>query len=225
MSNVSYATPQVEDQEMGRVREIFDRALNALVDASTLAKEVEQVKSDLEGLKAQVTHYRNTIANQDDQITRLRQDRDAARTAQYHAEDEARHQVTKLENLTRETESLSSANVRLNERITEVSKERDEAQFKLLELTEAHNELSKKLDTIKSLFGTVATPVTLPPEPSTVNASTTPVALSASSEPTLQDAYDALANPSNWTDKPTEPEPPTNPPEPTPAQWPEDIKR
>lgn len=142
--------PQEQEPEMSKVREIFDRALNALVEASSLAKTVEQLRVDLEGLKVQVTHYRNTISNQDDQITRLRQDRDAARTAQYQAEDNTRHLTNDLENSKREVDSLSSANSRLNDRITEVTKERDDAQFKLLELQEAHSALSKKMDDIKS---------------------------------------------------------------------------
>jgi chromosome segregation ATPase len=152
MSDVSLATPQAEDQEMGKVREIFDRALNALVDATSLAKDVETLKNDLDTLKGQVTHYRNTIANQDDQITRLRQDRDAARTAQYQAEDDQRHKANELVVVKRENDAMNTANVRLNDRISEITKERDDAQFKLLELQEAHTTLSKKMDAIKGHF-------------------------------------------------------------------------
>lgn len=152
----TYATPAVQEEpEMTKVKEIFDRALNALVDASSLAKTVEQLKTDLEGLKVQVTHYRNTISNQDDQITRLRQDRDAARTAQYQAEDNSRHINNELVVIKRENDSLTQSNVRLNERISEVSKERDEAQFKLLELQEAHTELTKKLESVQASLESV----------------------------------------------------------------------
>lgn len=205
MSDTAYVSPHVEDQEMGKIREIFDRALNAMVDATTLAKSVEQLRTDLDSLKTQVTHYRNTIANQDDQITRLRQERDAARTSQYQAEDHSRHMATELENNKREVESLASSNVRLNDRISELTKERDDAQFKLLELTESHSALSKKLDEVKthmqSLFG-LAVPLHEPvPEP-------------------------VVVSPVTWNEEahPTEPAAPVNPPEPTPAQWPSDIR-
>jgi predicted nucleic acid-binding Zn-ribbon protein len=144
--------PHGEDQEMGKVKEIFDRALNALVNATSLAQTVEQLKTDLDSLRVQVQTYRNTIANQDDQITRLRQDRDVARTAQYQAEDSSRHTANELSVVKRENDSLNSANVRLNDRITEVLKERDDAQYKLLELTEAHAALSKKMEAIKGHF-------------------------------------------------------------------------
>ena len=144
--------PHGEDQEMGKVKEIFDRALNALVNATSLAQTVEQLKTDLDSLRIQVQTYRNTIANQDDQITRLRQDRDVARTAQYQAEDSSRHTVNELVVVKRENDTLNSANVRLNDRISELAKERDDAQYKLLELQESHNALSKKMEAIKGHF-------------------------------------------------------------------------
>jgi len=204
MSNLydamSQVAPAVEDQEMGKVREIFDRALNALVDASALAKTVEQLKTDLEGLKVQVTHYRNTISNQDDQITRLRQDRDAARTAQYQAEDSVRHMTTDLENTKRDLSSMAEANVRLNDRLSAMAKEKDDAQFQLLELQEVHAALSKKMDTIRDLFGVA---VAKPPE-SVYVPEPAPVI--------------------DWP-KVAEPVPPSEPPEPTPpASWPQDIR-
>jgi chromosome segregation ATPase len=195
-----------EDQEMGKVREIFDRALNALVDATSLAKTVEQLKVDLESLKVQVTHYRNTIANQDDQITRLRQDRDAARTAQYQAEDTARHMVTNLEDHKREVDSLSSANVRLNDRVSELTKERDEAQFKLLEIQESHSVLSQKLDNIKAQFATL-----FPPEPPLLYYGA-PTPLAADQKHTSQTSGEVIYA----TEEPrTVPDPET---------WPQDIR-
>jgi chromosome segregation ATPase len=206
---------QAEDQEMSRVREIFDRALNALVDATTLAKSVEVLRTDLDGLKAQVTHYRNTIANQDDQITRLRQDRDAARTAQYHAEDQARHQATDFENMKRELESSTSANVRMNERISELSKERDDAQFKLLELSESYSALTKKLDDIRGhMQGLLG-----------LNESK-----AVAKEPEL--VHEPISEPLEWHRGGealvvSEPDPNaiSNPPEPTPPEsYPQDIR-
>src|SRR4029077_18780198 len=226
MSNV-VTYPHTEEPEMSKVKEIFDRALNALVSASSLAKEVEQVKSDLEALTSQVNHYRNTIANQDDQITRLRQDRDAARTAQYQSEDDKRHMTTELENVKRDADSLSSANIRLNDRVSQLIKERDDAEFRLLELQESHSVLSEKLNAIKShMEGLFAVSTVSPvPDSSTVIApmlgvgSTSPVALSSSEEHKEVDYLD-VPSPA------LEPGPPVNPPEPspsTPMVFPEDI--
>lgn len=203
-----YAAPHVEDQEMGKIREIFDRALNAMVDATTLAKSVEQLRTDLDSLKTQVTHYRNTIANQDDQITRLRQERDAARTAQYHAEDASRHLTTDYDSVKREVENLSLANVRLNDRISELTKERDDSQFKLLELQEAHNALMEKMDKVVALF----TPAKSEPL-STVSPVKEPEPIYHSDNVTTIPVVPV-----------SEPEPPTNPPEPSPASWPGDIR-
>jgi len=235
MSNVT-TYPHTEEQEMGKVKEIFDRALNALVSASSLAKEVEQVKSDLEALTSQVNHYRNTIANQDDQITRLRQDRDAARTAQYQAEDTARHMTTQIETIKRENDSLNGSNIRLNDRISEVTKERDDAQFKLLELQESHAALSKKLDDVKahmqSVFGLAE------PQPAKTSdlLSKEPVAepLAQSSPQGLEPDWMPRTEPTPEPVKASDywgsdsgdqnPEAPTNPPEPSPS-FPEDIKR
>jgi DNA repair exonuclease SbcCD ATPase subunit len=228
MSNV-VTYPHTEEPEMSKVKEIFDRALNALVSASSLAKEVEQVKSDLEALTSQVNHYRNTIANQDDQITRLRQDRDAARTAQYQAEDNQRHMTTQLETINRENDSLNGSNIRLNDRISEVTKERDDAQFQLLELQESHAALSKKLDAIKSHMESLFSVTTVSPPPAThwigepEPSASTPVALSSSEgpKPAPEEGVPNAPISDPW---PVDPEPPVNPPEPTPS-FPEDIKR
>jgi len=209
MSDTQVVTyPHTEDQEMGKVREIFDRALNALVDASTLAKSVEQLKVDLEGLKAQVTHYRNTIANQDDQITRLRQDRDAARTAQYQAEDNQRHQATELENAKRELELLQGSNSRMNARLSDILKERDDAQYALLQLQDEHKAVHDKLDKIKSAIGMVDEPKAPEPTPEP------PKPVEPEPVPTI-----------DWPpmDVPTTP---SEPPEPTPPEsYPQDIPR
>ena len=209
MSDTQVVTyPHTEDQEMGKVREIFDRALNALVDASTLAKSVEQLKVDLEGLKAQVTHYRNTIANQDDQITRLRQDRDAARTAQYQAEDNQRHQATELENAKRELELLQGSNSRMNARLSDILKERDDAQYALLQLQDEHKAVHDKLDKIKSAIGMVDEPKAPEPTPEP------PKPVEPEPVPTI-----------GWP--PMEvPTTPSEPPEPTPPEsYPQDIPR
>lgn len=147
------ATPVQEDKEVSQIREYFDKAMNALITSTQLAKDVDQLKSDLDQLRTQVNHYRNTIANQDEQITRLRMDRDAARTAQYQAEDNQRHMATELENAKRDVTSLSDSNVRLNDRVSELVKERDDALLKIMELEDNHRELSEKFNRIRDMLG------------------------------------------------------------------------
>lgn len=154
--NTAIQVSPVTEDTMTNVRQVFQHALDAIVSASTLKGEVDELRKSVQDLQQQVDHYRHTIANYDDQVTRLRDERDAANARVYEAEDRL-STLTKTHNATLvELETLRSRNESQGRTLHEVMKERDEAQFKVLELQDNLKSVTEKLakieDFAKQLF-------------------------------------------------------------------------
>ena len=59
-----------EDNEMAKVREIFERALNAIVSATQLAKEVQELCNEVITMRGDLETYRQkNITHCDDFVT------------------------------------------------------------------------------------------------------------------------------------------------------------
>lgn len=83
-----------EDNEMARVTEVFDKARNAIIDASRLAKEVAALRETVETVKTDLQGLRERNAFLDDMLASVRRQRDEAETelaATKAQRDEARN--------------------------------------------------------------------------------------------------------------------------------------
>lgn len=72
-------SPIPTESEMNSFRNMLDRALNAIVQASELAKVVEAVKTELDGLKHEIQTVRDNNRWLDEQLNRVRAERDEAK--------------------------------------------------------------------------------------------------------------------------------------------------
>jgi len=148
--NIKQEAP-AEDGEMRIVREVFEKASNAIVDASRLKIEVSHLRAAVEGLRSEVEKVRSQNQWLDEQLTNVRSQRDKATGELNEAtralaaaqdnirvrEDHIAHQREELARLTSSNQSLIS--------------ERDEAQFEALALKEENEKLIAQLDKIKAV--------------------------------------------------------------------------
>jgi vacuolar-type H+-ATPase subunit I/STV1 len=193
MSDGTTATisPIVEDSEMSHVRSVFDRAANAIVQASELAKQVASLTEQMDLLRKDIEYVRQRNIELDNLLNDVRQARD-------HAQSEASRLTQTNADLSRENTSLTYERDNLtdklktaNDTISTLRRERDDAAIEAMRLQEELDKVKAKLDDIVSFAkGLVAEATPTPPTPAP--------------EPT-----------------PTPPEPqPYQEPQPTPAVWP-----
>lgn len=71
-------SPIVQESEMSHVREIFDRAANAIIQSSELAVKVNELVKIVDDLRHEVETIRNQNRWLDEQLVSVRQSRDAA---------------------------------------------------------------------------------------------------------------------------------------------------
>ncbi len=65
-----------EDAEMGKVRAIFEYALNAIVQASQLSKDMSALRAEFDSLRSEVESVRADNARLDNELVATREQRD-----------------------------------------------------------------------------------------------------------------------------------------------------
>lgn len=151
-------SPVQQEPDMNAVRAIFDKALNAMVDATSLAKEVESLRQSVQGLTRDVEQMRASNKWLDEQIQMLRGERDTLK-------NQNSQQVSTIQHLEQQNDSLLHqlhaaehvVNVR-GEEVQKLVKERDEAQYSLLQ---AQDEIAKYREAYEKLSA-VLTPLAQP---------------------------------------------------------------
>lgn len=155
------ANPGTEEQDMGKVREIFDRALNAMVEASKLADEVRSMRGELDQLKHDIDYVRARNRELDNMLNDVRQQRDNAQRELGEAKD-------RLSVATNDLQAAHNANESYNRRINELEqgiaqarKERDDYGLEALKLREELDQAKSRLADIQDFAKRM-----FPPEPS-----------------------------------------------------------
>lgn len=158
-------SPVQQEPDMNAVRAIFDKALNAMVDATSLAKEVESLRQSVQGLTRDVEQMRASNKWLDEQIQMLRGERDTLKI-------ENSRQVSVIHQLEQQNDTLHHqlsasehvVNVR-GEEVQKLVKERDEAQYSLLQ---AQDEIAKYREAYDKLAA-MLTPLLPVQQPKVVN--------------------------------------------------------
>lgn len=160
-----------EDQAM--TRSFFEKIADTVVQASELAKVVEQMRSELDALRASIEQVRSDNARMDAEIYDLRSQRDSLR-------QECAEKGTRIGQLSLENENLSRKNESLAERLQEAEMSisalgeevialrlsRDNAEYRSVELDDTLRHVEEdrqgwkekaegcesKLATLKSIF-------------------------------------------------------------------------
>lgn len=154
MSNGTTATisPVVQEDEMSKVRELFDRAANAIVQASELAKVVGDLRSEVDGLKRDVERMRNQNEMLDQALTTARQARDNALGKLAETESTLSRTISDRDSAQREADNWQRQANDNAEKLHGVTVERDDAQFHVMELQDALDKANAKLAKFKALM-------------------------------------------------------------------------
>lgn len=140
------------EDEMNKITEVFGKMRDTVIAASALAKEVGELRSAVGDLRKEVDHLRETNHWLDQQCTELRTQRDQAIRDKGGVIDELNKAQRELSDTKYHTENQRAELVRLNEQIASLKRERDDANFRVLELEEANATLAEKLAKIGDLF-------------------------------------------------------------------------
>jgi chromosome segregation ATPase len=159
-----------EDADMSKVREVFDRAINALVNASTLARQVDELATKLSTLQNQVEHYVRQNSWLEESLTRVRAERDESIRKLNQITTEVDYERAKVETLGVAKSVADNTIAQLTDELERTRKERDEHHFNSLELQDKLQAFSVKMDEIKAfakgLISEVAPTPSAPIEPS-----------------------------------------------------------
>ena len=151
MDGTTATTLAPSEEDMSKVAEIFGQMRDAVIGASKLASEVDELRNAVGSLRNELENLRSTNRWMDGQITELRVARDEALAT-------CNRQAVDIVNLRNDRDSLQvhcdnqrETLARLNEQVAELRKERDDAQFLAEVLKGDKEELQGKLDTIVGL--------------------------------------------------------------------------
>lgn len=152
MSVETYPVHQ-EDTEMHSIRQVFDRVLNTVADATRLAKDVESLKISVNELQSSVDSYRRKINEQDQTISHLREQRDAATSELWVVKSE----IANLKSRNADLESQHNDSVKtisdLQDTVARLRRESDDHAMGQMEWEEKAHAAQKKLDDIRAALG------------------------------------------------------------------------
>lgn len=155
-------TPVPTESEMQGFRNLIDRALNAIVDASNLAKMVGELRANLDDLKHEIETVRKNNQWLDEQLVRVRGERDKANAevkVLANCKDDALREVQALTSQAQHDEAEID---RLHTDLDATRKERDDYGLRQMEAEDrakdAEAKLAKITETIKGLGLGIAEP-------------------------------------------------------------------
>ncbi|HSW92139.1 MAG TPA: hypothetical protein VLG09_05840 [Candidatus Saccharimonadales bacterium] len=135
MENGNTATiSPVSEVEMSQIQNLFKKAADTIVAFSSLTEQVERLQAQVNDLSNQVTRYRNHIDTQDDAMYRLRQEREDLTKARNDAEAKAEQATHEAQIAKSELEVVKVQVSDLDARVTRLMKDRDDAEFRAMEL-------------------------------------------------------------------------------------------
>lgn len=146
----------ITEDDMNRVQTILKRAADAIIGMSQLSADVDMLRQTVAGLQADTDRLRNQNNALDEALnySRSERDRQASELVNVKAELASAHDGAyslKLEN-----DKLGLVNVQLHGDLDLTRKERDDAQFQVLDLQErltiAEGKLAKVAELHKALF-------------------------------------------------------------------------
>lgn len=146
-------TPTTEDSDMAKVREIFERALSAIVASTQLAKEVQELRGSVDSLRSEIDSVRAYNQRLDVELTETRNQRDQALRDKAAAIDELNAAKAQLANAEYSKSALQSAHDSLSEQHQNLKREHDDVQLENMQLADEVKDLKAKLEKVKAVFG------------------------------------------------------------------------
>ncbi len=163
--NTAPLSPVTED-EMSHVRQVFEKAANAIVQASDLAVKVAELSKVVDALKAEVENVRKQSQWLDEQLTRVRTERDEANAKLHSQSFELTEAHAKANDMVRIHENDTRTIETMRSEINTLRMDRDNASYAHLEASEALTKANAKLDKLKEALGIVdPVPTKVDPQP------------------------------------------------------------
>lgn len=168
--NTATISPVPSEDEMNKLRQWFDNGLNAIVQATELAKVVESLKVEVEGMRHEIATVRDNNRWLDEQLSNVRTQRDQAKTELEQVNSELVQVKSQKSYAEEQCVRTQTELAYVQDQLIQVRKDRDEAQFNALAVVEKLDEANAKLASIKASLGLVDAPSS-PSAPSQVPAS------------------------------------------------------
>jgi len=150
-------TDIVTSEDANVVSNFFNNVANRIIQASELAKKLDQLQHDFEQLKQEVEKYREDNARLDEEVNRLRVERNDLQSANAQILTDFRnvsleldHTRAALDTTKRESDTWqSSYNTAWND-LALTKSDRDNANWRVLELEEKLRVVSEERDMFRS---------------------------------------------------------------------------
>lgn len=162
-NTANQVSPIIKESEVDMFRDFFNRLANTVVQASDFAAQVSNLRVELDQIRAEAAEVRRRNMELDEELAYVREQRNKAQEeARQNAERAAQMEKEREEHRTRadmaeaDSHSLQSA-------LDTARRERDEAQFRVLELTEAKEKAEALLNDLRAKLGIPVPPADLPP--------------------------------------------------------------
>ncbi len=171
----------IQESDMATVREVFQKALDAIVAATSLSKQVQQMQADMDGLRRTFDEVHARNVELDRMLADTRRQRDEAEQAASALRNElasTKSNANELDQLVHEQQVEQDW---LRSENNAIRNERNAAQDQSLALEDALAKANAKLKSIHDGMGVPFTPFAIAkPEPKAIEPEPTPELRTAS---------------------------------------------
>lgn len=143
--------PPAIEAEVTRTRSVMEKAIDAIINSSNLRVEVDGMKVEVGKLKADVEEYRRRIAEQDDILRHVREQRDTAEQTLSETRRKLGDAEGQVSAFTHENESLHRELAELRDKLKAAVSERDDYGMRNLELGDKLKAAEEKLADIQDM--------------------------------------------------------------------------
>ena len=155
--NMGFQVAPTED-EMANASAILTRMINAVVGMSQLQADVDMLRTTVQSLQSDAERLRNQNAGLDEALFHARQARHELEAKAKAAEESAMIASAASKTAIRSRDYAESQLADTKSALTQALDERDEAQFRVLELEDKLKAAEGKLAKVQEVFGIVTEP-------------------------------------------------------------------
>lgn len=161
---MNQANSMPTEADMNAVKDIFSRMADSIVQASQLNNEVGDLRATVERLTRDFDNMIRRNQALDEALMQAQSDRNKVREELEQTKNSLTNALNERDRLDSLRLSDSDTIERLRNDLTQAKRDRDDASYRNLELTDKLAENDKRWDALRSIFqGNVTTPV--PQEP------------------------------------------------------------
>lgn len=162
-NTATQVSPIVQEEDMSKIRELFERAANAIVQASELAKAVTALRADVDSMKTEVEHLRSQNRWLDEQLTSVRQSRDDAQQKARDLQDVVNHVSDQRDSAQRDAAHWQNEANNKDASLASTRKDRDDAQLRVMDLEDQLTAANARLEQARKFMEQVQSVIA--PEP------------------------------------------------------------